>query len=785
MKKKSNKLSFWFINRPKASGFIFFVFLLSLITLIVLQRYYLFKENKQREINTILYGVKENVEQSLKNSYTVALTLALTLNRDGKPENFEKVAAQLIKTNPDLQAVQLVPNGIIKYIYPLKGNEPALNLNLFKTVPQTVFEANKAIKMRKMYFQGPVKLTQGGTGIVGRLPLYIDNKFWGFSAVVIRIEKLFKSVGISNSKYKNYQFQFSKLNDYTKKEEFFLPMPNHFAEAQSEAIIFPDGDWKLYVVSVNRFDAWIELVSALSFGLVMASLSSYLLTRLLKKQAELHLLVDNQTLQLMDAENKYKKIFDHAAIGIIRINSKTGQILEVNDYICNFLGYRAEELFEKKIKSLIYYDDLDPDRDLFKQLLTGEIRELRSVKRYVHKNGDIIWGNVIITPLWDTGEAPTHHIVIIEDITKRKAEEQILLESQNRIESLINTIDGIVWEGDLATHECIFISKKVEDILGYTVEQWKKSAGFWFDHVHPEDKPKVITYLKNLTPQTHQLDEEYRMIAKDGTVVWIRDIVTVVAEANQPIKLRGIMIDVTKRIEADLALKKSFDLVTEQNKRLLNFSYIVSHNLRSHASNILGISTLIESAKNDEDRDEMITLLKQVADNLNETLLNLNNIVNIQTSINIVIEPLNLNQYIVNALTNQNVQILTKEAVIINKVDEGILVNYNRAYLESILLNLISNALRYAHPDRKPVISFTCFEEQGQLVLCISDNGLGIDLQRHGDKMFGIYQTFNGNADARGFGLFISKNQVEAMGGKIEVASDINKGTTFKIYFKG
>lgn len=785
MKKKSNKLSFWFINRPKASGFIFFVFLLSLIFLIVLQRYYLFKENKQREINTILYGVKENVEQTLKNSYTVALTLALTLNRDGKPENFEKVAAQLIKTNPDLQAVQLVPNGVIKYIYPLEGNEPALNLNLFKSPPQTVFEANKAIKMRKMYFQGPVKLTQGGTGIVGRLPLYIDNKFWGFSAVVIRIEKLFKSVGISNAKYKNYQFQFSKLNDYTKKEEFFLPMPNHFAEAQSEAIIFPDGDWKLYVVSVNRFDAWIELISALSFGMVMASLSSYLLSRLLKKQAELHLVVDNQTLQLMDAENKYKKIFDHAAIGIIRINSKTGQILEVNDYICNFLGYRAEELFEKKIKSLIYYDDLDPDRDLFKQLLTGEIRELRSVKRYVHKNGDIIWGNVIITPLWDIGEAPTHHIVIIEDITKRKAEEQILLDSQNRIESLINTIDGIVWEGDLATHECVFISKKVEDILGYTVEQWKKSAGFWFDHVHPEDKPKVITYLKNLTPETHQLDEEYRMIAKDGRVVWIRDIVTVVVEANQPIKLRGIMIDVTRRIEADLALKKSFDLVTEQNKRLLNFSYIVSHNLRSHASNILGISTLIESAKNDEDRDEMITLLKQVADNLNETLLNLNNIVNIQTSINIVIEPLNLNQYIVNALTNQNVQILTKQAIIINKVDEGIFVNYNRAYLESILLNLISNALRYAHPDRKPVISFTCFEEQGQLVLCISDNGLGIDLQRHGDKMFGIYQTFNGNADARGFGLFISKNQVEAMGGKIEVASDINKGTTFKIYFKG
>ena len=784
MNRYSNPISTWFLLRPKTTGFISFLLLLSLIFLITLQRHYIYQENKKREITNILNGVKEKVEQSLKNSYTVTLTLALTLNSDGVPENFEKVAASLIQSNPDLQAVQLVPNGVIKYIYPIKGNEPALNLDLFKSPPQTVFEVKKAIELRKIYFQGPVKLTQGGVGVIGRLPLFIDDQFWGFSAVVIKLKTLFHSVGIDNQKYRRYQFQFSKINEFSKKEEFFLPMPKNFDKAQSQAIVFPDGDWKLYVVDTDDYDGWLELIGVIVFGLALAILSSYLITRLLNKQLQLHVVVDDQAFKLEAAQSKYKKIFDHAAIGIIRINSKTGQILEVNDYICNFLGYTTEELFEKKIKSLIYFDDLDADRDLFKQLLAGKIRELKNVKRYVHKNGEIIWGNVIITPLWDVGEEPTHHIVIIEDITKRKEEEQILRDSQDRIESLINTIDGIVWEGDLETHECSFISKKVEDILGYTVEQWKRSDSFWFDHVHPEDQPKVLVYLKNLIPNHNQLDEEYRMIAHDGSVVWIRDIVTVVAEANQPIKLRGIMIDVTRRIEADLALKKSFDLVTEQNKRLLNFSYIVSHNLRSHAGNILGITTLIESAKNETDRNEMIGLLKQVAENLNETLLNLNNIVNIQTQIDVIVEPLNIHQYIVTTLTNLNAQVLAKNAVLVNKVDEEIVVNYNRAYLESILLNLVSNALRYSHPDRKPVITFTCFEENEQLVLRISDNGLGIDLQKHGDKMFGIYQTFNGNADARGFGLFISKNQVEAMGGKIEVESEVNKGTTFKIYFK-
>ena len=133
MEAKSKGLSRWFLMRPKTTGFLIFLVLLSLMFLIIYQRYRLYNENKERELNNILYNVEEKVEQSLKNSYTAALTLALTIDNKGNPENFEKVASQLVQTNPDLQAVQLVPNGVIKYIYPLKGNEAALNLDLFKS----------------------------------------------------------------------------------------------------------------------------------------------------------------------------------------------------------------------------------------------------------------------------------------------------------------------------------------------------------------------------------------------------------------------------------------------------------------------------------------------------------------------------------------------------------------------------------------------------------------------------------------------------------------------------
>lgn len=785
MYRESSNLSNWFLSRPKRTGFIFFLSLLTLISLIVLQRYLLFKENKSREITNILTGVEQNIQQSLKNSYNVALTLALTVNDDGVPMNFEVIADKLVKSNPEFQAVQLVPNGVIKYLYPLKGNEGALNVDLFKSPAITQLEMKKAIDRKKMYFQGPVKLNQGGIGVVGRMPMFIKGKFWGFSAVVIKLDVLFKNAGIDNEKYQDYKFQFSKVNAITKKEEFFIPLNINYLQKQSKSIIFTEGDWKLSLINVNPYDTWFNLISAILFGLGLTVLSTYLLIKLLKKQAELRVQLRNKDTQLLDTESKFKNIFDNAAIGIARINSETGQILEVNQYLCNFLGFDAAELMQKKIKTVIHHDDLNEDRILFKKLFAGEIRQINREKRYVNKNGNVTWGNVIITPLWNEGEEPSNHILILEDVTQRKIEEKTLIDSQKRIESLINTIDGIVWEGDFDSHDCIFVSKKVEDILGYSVEEWMSSAGFWLNHLHPDDRTRMLAYIEKLEPDTHQHVEEYRFFAKDGSIVWIRDIVTVIEEPNQPLKLRGIMIDVTKHKEAQTALNKSYTLVTEQNKRLLNFSYIVSHNLRSHASNILGISTLIENAQNEEDRNEMIQLLKTVSTNLNETLLNLNNIVSIQTSLDVVVEPLNLSEYVLRTLETQNVQILSKEAIVINEIDEDIEVNFNKAYLESILLNLISNALRYSHPDRMPVINLTCVEEHHQWVLKVADNGVGIDLNKHGDKMFGIYQTFNGNADARGFGLFISKNQIDAMGGKIEVESTLGEGATFKIYFKG
>jgi K+-sensing histidine kinase KdpD len=105
------------------------------------------------------------------------------------------------------------------------------------------------------------------------------------------------------------------------------------------------------------------------------------------------------------------------------------------------------------------------------------------------------------------------------------------------------------------------------------------------------------------------------------------------------------------------------------------------------------------------------------------------------------------------------------------------------AYLDSILLNIISNAIKYKSDERELVLAIKAKSENGKTLLSIKDNGIGVDLEKNAEKLFGMYQTFHGNKDARGFGLYITKNQIEAMDGAITVTSKVNVGSIFNITF--
>jgi len=611
------------------------------------------KENERREMYNVLGVVRQNFEQVLKSSYTSALTMAMTINDEGKPEHFDQIAKQLLDNNPSVDAVQLVPDGVIKYVYPYEENKAVINYNILNS-PQNRYEARKSIKSKLMFFAGPLKLKQGGIGVVGRLPVYKNNRFWGFSAVVIRLETLIRESGINTIDNTKYYFQFSKINPVSYKEEFFLPEKEKFKHKPLLKVTIPDGEWNLYLISRNQNIVIKQLYTSVSLSIVLSIIIGLWVTSLVKKPAELQKLIEVQTKKIIKNEAEFKAIFDQAPLGIVKLDSITGKFLTINKAYCKIVGYSVEELLKTNFQSITHQEDLQEDLDNMELLRNGVIDNFSMEKRYIHKSGKIVWVNLIVAVLWRESNKVMNHIGIVEDITdKKRAEEE---------------------------------------------------------------------------------------------------------------------------------LKQSFELVSEQNKRLLNFSYIVSHNLRSHTSNIELISSLMEGIKSQEEQAEMVHLLQKVSKSLDDTMRNLNEVVNIRTNFNITIERLNLHDYIEKSVAVLDKQIRDKKVEIQNLVPKHIFIDYNVAYLESILYNFISNAIRYSNPKKQPLIVLQFDEEKK--ALSITDNGIGIDLKRNGENLFGMYKTFNNNPDAKGIGLFISKNQIDAMGGRIETKSEIDQGTTFTIYFK-
>lgn len=651
--RKWKKLSNWFLTRPNTSGAMVFLLLLLVVFFLVNLRYNTIKENQQREMSNIIHAVQQNFEQILKTSYVTTLTLAMTVNDEGKPENFEKVAAQLISSNGSIDAVELVPDGIIKYVYPVEANDAAIGYDILNS-PEVKEEALKSIKTKLIYFAGPLQLRQGGIGVVGRLPVYKENKFWGFSAVIIKLETLLKHSGISSMDDSKYYFQFSKINPFTNKEEFFLPNKEDFSNQYFQTVTIPDGDWKLYLVLRQKNAIFYQVLTSCFFGLFLSIICALWVVSIMKKPAQLQKKVYQQAKKIYDSEIEFRTLFEQAPLGIAMVDSETGDFINVNAEFCKIVGYSEDELINSNFQKITHPEDVSENVNCLNKLRDGDISDFTVEKRYLHKSGRTVWVNLIGARLWKSDEKSKHHIAMIEDITdKRRAEEE---------------------------------------------------------------------------------------------------------------------------------LRQSFELVSDQNKRLLNFSYIVSHNLRSHTSNIQTISDFLETADTKEERDEMIHLLKKVSQSLNETMSNLNEVVSIRTNINLSIEKLNMSSYVEKAKTIFGQQITKHQADVQNLVPANIEINYNAAYLESILFNLISNAIRYSHKDRKPEIVITFDEDKKALK--VKDNGIGIDLKKNGEKLFGMYKTFNNNPDSKGIGLFLVKNQIDAMGGTITVESTLNEGTSFTIYFK-
>ncbi|MGN8225287.1 PAS domain-containing protein [Gracilimonas sp. BCB1] len=372
----------------------------------------------------------------------------------------------------------------------------------------------------------------------------------------------------------------------------------------------------------------------------------------------------------------------------------------------------------------------------------------------------------------------------ITDITEEKKQYKKTARLQEQLQQIIDFAPNLIFVKDI-DGQFLMANESAAEFFNLTAEEMVGKSDI--EVGVPEEKAKRYLAVEKEVIENNEplFIPEDKTILPDGKEIWHQTIKVpfLNTDSGKPAVL-SIVTDITRRKENELNLRNSLDIIGEQNKRLQNFAHIVSHNLRNHAGNISMLLSLYDMEESQEEKDELLSHLSSASDRLNESIADLNEIIDQQYKTADNLKELNLQDTISRIKEILTTDILANNVQFDEQVPADLSLEYNPAYLESIILNLLSNAIKYRHPDRKPHITIKAWEDEGGVFFEVSDNGLGIDMEKFGHRLFGMYNTFHGNDNAKGIGLYITKNQIESMGGSIDVDSIPGEGTTFKIQLK-
>jgi len=293
--------------------------------------------------------------------------------------------------------------------------------------------------------------------------------------------------------------------------------------------------------------------------------------------------------------------------------------------------------------------------------------------------------------------------------------------------------------------------------------------------------------LQNKEVMNRQLKEQNEALFKQQEEITAgRDMLE---QANRLISTqREELLKYNMKLE-EMVEEKSSDLVDanaeliNHNNELCQFSYTVSHNLRGPVARLLGLTNLFPSLKTDEERNRVLELLHQSTHDLDVVLKDLNFIIDIRNDIHRVRERVNFNDEWGKALRvlGDNMK---EEFRVEAEFSPAPAIFGVKAMLQSIFYNLVSNSIKYRSPERDLIVKARSYENnRQQTVLEISDNGLGFDLQSHRDQVFKMYRRFHTHVSGKGIGLYLVKTQAEALNARIEIESELNRGTTFRLFF--
>ncbi|VXB74569.1 sensor histidine kinase [Maribacter litoralis] len=461
-------------------------------------------------------------------------------------------------------------------------------------------------------------------------------------------------------------------------------------------------------------------------------------------------------------------------------------ILKWSDNLYKIFGFNVGSVINMdKFYSLIHPGDIENVKTQVKKSVEGD----DSIKSLSFR---IILDDESIRSIQSRAEYKKNHLgKVIElagtaqDITEKLKIEKDILE-KNHMLNLAEELTMIgYWQLNVSNGSFIW-SNNMYRIYGFDLGI-AMNFDLFLTHTHPDDREFLIHKRENaiITKKVDKFTQ--RILHENGDIRFCEIVGKVITDRNgNATKIIGSSRDITEEIlskqkilETNKNLEKSTNKLTSQNKQLAEFNQITSHNLRSPVGNLNALLQMYKNATCEDKKVEIFDKFEIVIKHLNETLNALVEMITIKKN-GVEIKPhLDFEDVLLKTKQTLAAELIETKAIINFDFSQVKNVNYNPIYLESIFLNLVSNAIKYRSPDRVPKIFISSKQENEKTLLEFKDNGVGIDLKSHGHKLFGLNKVFHKHPEAKGIGLFITKAQILAMGGSITVESEVNVGSTF------
>lgn len=454
---------------------------------------------------------------------------------------------------------------------------------------------------------------------------------------------------------------------------------------------------------------------------------------------------------------------------------KNGNIVSWNSAAENIKGFQGDQIIGKSIAD--FYTDTDrengvPEFNLKMALAMGEFNPTGWRKR---NDGTLYYADTVITALHDDYGNFKGYAKIIRDITERILVEEKLKESEEKYRKIVQTAQEGIWTVD-ENNIITFVNDKLCEMFEYQKDEiiGKPSTSF----IHKEDKQIA---LQAIGRRKLGINENYEISfrTKSGKRLWTYVSASSLLDRNEYKGTLAMITDITARKKAEQETLSLLERLQLKNKYLNQFAYMVSHNLRAPIAKILGLASIFKSAL---DAEMIMQKIVEETINLDNVVRDINTIITARDTTNEITEPvvfadeLKLIEQVFDQYISESNAVITSDFQ-----QPGMPTVKGRFY--SILYNLLSNALKYRSKERPLKIHVSTEEVDNFILLTVRDNGIGIDLNKHRDKMFMLYKRFHGDEiPGKGIGLNLVKVQVESLGGRIEVESEINQGSSFKVY---